>query len=41
MYSEKVLERFKNPKNMGKIEDADGIGKAGNPVCGDHYTLSP
>ena len=35
MYSEKVLEHFKNPKNMGKIEDADGVGKVGNPVCGD------
>ena len=34
-YSEKVIEEFMNPKNMGKIEDADGIGKVGNPVCGD------
>lgn len=35
MYSEKVLEHFRNPKNMGRIENADGIGKVGNPVCGD------
>lgn len=34
-YSEKVLEHFKNPKNVGVIEDADGYGKVGNPVCGD------
>ncbi len=35
MYSEKVIKEFKNPKNMGEIKDADGIGKIGNPVCGD------
>jgi len=34
-YTDKVLEYFRNPKNMGIIKDADGIGKAGNPVCGD------
>jgi len=34
-YSQKVLEHFKNPKNMGEIEDADAVGEAGNPVCGD------
>jgi len=34
-YSEKVIEEFMNPKNMGKIEAADGIGKVGNPACGD------
>jgi nitrogen fixation NifU-like protein len=32
-YTEKVLEYFRNPKNMGRIENADGIGKVGNPVC--------
>ena len=35
MYSKKVLELFKNPHNMGKIEDADGVGKVGNIICGD------
>ncbi len=35
MYTEKLMEHFRNPKNMGKIENADGVGKVGNPVCGD------
>jgi nitrogen fixation NifU-like protein len=34
-YSELVMEHFKNPRNVGIIEDADGVGKVGNPVCGD------
>jgi len=34
-YSKKVLEAFKHPKNIGEIKNADGIGKVGNPVCGD------
>ena len=39
MYSEKVMEHFKNPRNMGEIPDADGIGTVGNPVCGDLMTI--
>jgi len=35
MYSNIVLEHFKNPHNQGKIVDADGVGQVGNPVCGD------
>ena len=34
-YSTKVMEHFANPRNVGEIENADGIGKVGNPVCGD------
>ena len=34
-YTKKVLEHFKNPHNAGKIENPDGIGKAGNIICGD------
>lgn len=39
MYSEMVLEHFKNPRNVGSIEDADGMGEVGNPVCGDMMTV--
>lgn len=35
MYTRRVMDHFKNPHNYGKIEDADGVGKVGNVVCGD------
>ncbi|MFB0565776.1 MAG: Fe-S cluster assembly scaffold protein NifU [Candidatus Aminicenantaceae bacterium] len=38
-YSEKVMDHFNNPRNMGEIENPDGIGKVGNPVCGDIMNL--
>lgn len=38
-YSEKVMEHFKNPRNVGEIDNPDGIGHVGNPVCGDVMEL--
>jgi len=40
MYSETVMDHFKNPRNVGRIEDADAIGEVGNPVCGDMMTIT-
>lgn len=39
VYSEKVMDHFRNPRNMGEIPDADGVGTVGNPVCGDMMTI--
>jgi len=39
VYSDKVMEHFKNPRNVGEIKDADGVGTVGNPVCGDMMTM--
>ena len=38
-YSSKVMEHFNNPRNVGEIADADGVGNVGNPVCGDIMRL--
>lgn len=39
IYSEKVMEHFANPRNVGTMEDPDGVGEVGNPVCGDMMTF--
>jgi len=39
IYSEKVMEHFMHPRNVGEIKNADGIGEVGNPVCGDMMTF--
>ena len=40
MYNDKVKEAFANPKNVGFIENADGVGKVGNAACGDIMEIS-
>lgn len=39
MYSEKVMDHFRSPRNVGEIDAADGVGEVGNPVCGDMMTF--
>jgi nitrogen fixation NifU-like protein len=39
MYTKKVMEHFLNPRNVGEIKNADGVGTVGNPVCGDVMTF--
>ncbi|MDA8170130.1 MAG: Fe-S cluster assembly scaffold protein NifU [Nitrospiraceae bacterium] len=40
MYSEKLMDHFTNPRNVGDIPDADGVGEEGNPTCGDVMKIS-
>jgi nitrogen fixation NifU-like protein len=40
VYTEKVMDHFMNPRNVGEIPDADGVGTVGNPVCGDMMAFS-
>jgi len=39
VYTEKVMDHFRNPRNVGVIDNADGVGEVGNPVCGDMMTF--
>ena len=39
IYNEKVMDHFINPRNVGEIENADGVGEVGNPICGDLMTF--
>jgi nitrogen fixation NifU-like protein len=39
-YSEKVMEHYENPRNVGEVEDPDGVGTVGNPACGDVMKLT-
>ena len=40
LYSEKVMDHYQNPRNVGEIEDADGVGIVGNPTCGDMMKIT-
>jgi nitrogen fixation NifU-like protein len=40
VYNDKVMDHFRNPRNVGEVENPDGVGQAGNPVCGDIMELS-
>lgn len=40
MYSPKVMDHFMNPRNVGEIENADGVGEEGNPTCGDAMRIT-
>jgi nitrogen fixation NifU-like protein len=40
MYSERVMDHFRNPRHVGEIENPDGVGEVGNPVCGDMMSFS-
>ena len=39
VYSDKVMEHFMHPRNVGEIENPDGVGEVGNPICGDMMTF--
>jgi nitrogen fixation NifU-like protein len=39
MYNKTVMDHFRNPRNVGVIEDANGVGEVGNPLCGDMMTI--
>jgi len=40
MYNDKVMDHFTNPRNVGEVEDASGVGEVGNPTCGDIMRIS-